>query len=303
MHFELYAPVLEVHPFFHNYIKEYPQIVSQVCHNAMTTLLVSNGDVVFTAGEIPRRSCMYIVCDGSFQYYATSMSVISVEMGQWMAEATLWVQWTHRGVLKGTADGRLCMLYSDTFYDVVSHFDHADFTPKKYAVKYTELLNMLIEENLELTDLPHSYEADCAEASGFLMKESRTSAERRSEGLRVFRRKTVLVKHQRTAGIKAPRPSFVKVFSPCGSRQVTDFPDEPLARMRSQISMRSGSCLQVVEDAASKSVSAERTSQLETTEGFEQAERGVQPSRSSPCLLGVSAQAVQRAQLKDVRLQ
>merc|ERR1712150_228697 len=53
LHFEMYMPVLELHPFFREYVKRCPQVMRKVCHTSMSSLLVSAGDVIFNCGEKP----------------------------------------------------------------------------------------------------------------------------------------------------------------------------------------------------------------------------------------------------------
>lgn len=162
LHFEMYSPVLEVHSFFAVYTSECPQVIRKVCHIAMSTLLISTGDVVFNAGEIPQLPKMYIVCSGTLDYIPLSGNVIEVFSEHWLSEAVLWTHWMHRGVLKATHDGRLCCLDALRFQEIVGCFDHSpqQIDPKNYARLYVEHLNSLLDQNDldKITDMPNDEE-------------------------------------------------------------------------------------------------------------------------------------------------
>merc|ERR1711920_680029 len=68
LHFELFCPILNVHPFFSRYIEECPPVMRKVCHLAMKTVQISSGDVVFNCGEIPLLPRMYFICSGELRY-------------------------------------------------------------------------------------------------------------------------------------------------------------------------------------------------------------------------------------------
>merc|ERR1712070_856224 len=68
MHFEMYAGQLKVHPFFAQYMEEYPQSMRRICHCAMSTLLMDPGDVIFSEGEVPAQPKMYFVNKGRLAY-------------------------------------------------------------------------------------------------------------------------------------------------------------------------------------------------------------------------------------------
>lgn len=153
LHFELYSPVLEVHPFFMRYIQECPQVMRKVCHRAMAMTVVTTGDTIFDIGEIRSDPKMYFLCSGTMQYVSISGTVSEVEAIQWIAEASLWTHWMHIGVLTATSECRLVVLDSTKFQDIVDQFSHQGFDPSEYAKKFVMELNATDEE---VTDLPLS---------------------------------------------------------------------------------------------------------------------------------------------------
>mmetsp|Transcript_71258 Transcript_71258/g.196724 ORF Transcript_71258/g.196724 Transcript_71258/m.196724 type:complete len:915 (+) Transcript_71258:821-3565(+) len=156
LHFELYAPVVSVHPFFRCFTEACPQVMKKVCHAAMSQLLVSNGDVVFMLGEVPSPPQMFIVCSGELSYHYVTGAVAYVEAGQWISEATLWTSWTHQGMLKAASDCRLCLLDAQKFLEFAETFDH-DFDLRSYARTFVECMN---NGGIDVSDLPFNEDAE-----------------------------------------------------------------------------------------------------------------------------------------------
>merc|ERR1712061_980876 len=57
---EIYGPIIALHPFFGLYRMAYPFVVKRICYSAMQMMLIASGDIVFDAGEIPKRPKMYL---------------------------------------------------------------------------------------------------------------------------------------------------------------------------------------------------------------------------------------------------
>lgn len=151
LHYELYAPVLRVHPFFNHFCDSCPQVMKKICHGAMSQLLVSAGDVVFMPGEVPSPPQMFIVCSGELSYHTMSGAISYVEVGHWISEATLWTPWIHQGMLKVSSDCRLCRLDATKFLEFTARFD-PDFDIRKYARAFVTAMN---NGEMDLSDLPY----------------------------------------------------------------------------------------------------------------------------------------------------
>mmetsp|Transcript_124874 Transcript_124874/g.388731 ORF Transcript_124874/g.388731 Transcript_124874/m.388731 type:complete len:504 (+) Transcript_124874:575-2086(+) len=157
LHFELYAPVLAVHPFFRVFCDTHPQVMKKVCHSAMSQLLVSTGDVVFMPGEAPSPPQMFILCSGEMSYHYMTGAVAYVEAGQWVSEVALWTSnWTHQGMLKAASDCRLCRLDAAKFIQYTENFD-LDFDIRRYARIFVNSMN---SGNIDFSDLPYNEDAD-----------------------------------------------------------------------------------------------------------------------------------------------
>merc|ERR1711976_629848 len=63
---------------------------------------------------------------------------------QWIAEATVWTLWRHRGTLTAMNDVKLASLDAQTFQDICKRQmrkQKGGFTPKRYAAQFVEELN------------------------------------------------------------------------------------------------------------------------------------------------------------------
>jgi len=159
LHFEIYSPVLRVHPFFLRYMEDCPAVMRKVCHSAIQTMQVSHNDVLFSLGEIPSQPKVYFIKTGLLQYVSLSGKEIQVTPKMWACEAALWTNWIHRGQLTAITDCRLYALDCKRFQDIASSFEHHDFDPKKYAAEFVRDLNNC--HHTEITDLPFEEELPC----------------------------------------------------------------------------------------------------------------------------------------------
>jgi len=144
MHFEMYLTNLHSHSFFSAYISECPQVMRRVCHYAMSTILLSTSDVVFSKGESPQHPKMYFITKGQCEYTHAGEPPQTVTDRQYIAEAVLWTRWTHQGTLTATSDLKLAALDAKTFQEIADRFkDTATFDPKLYAADFVSYLNSL----------------------------------------------------------------------------------------------------------------------------------------------------------------
>jgi len=156
LHFEINLPHLSGHPFFSRYGELFPAVMRRVCHLAMSTMRVSCGDILFSVGEIPANPKMFVVSDGEFKYTTRNGDNITVGPKRWVAEPTLWCNWSHQGVFCARVDSVLKVVDAVKFQNIVTHFKHDDdksFDPKDYAQKFIEALNETsVADNV--SDLP-----------------------------------------------------------------------------------------------------------------------------------------------------
>lgn len=140
LHYEIFAPILETHPFFRRYCLENPPVMRKVCHGAVRWKSFHPGDVLFTRGEIPHPAVMFFIQSGSLAY-TRDTGLCTVECGAWACEGTLWTSWTHTGTLQSTSNCRVLELEAESFQRIAGHFVSQEFSPQSYAVKYIQAMN------------------------------------------------------------------------------------------------------------------------------------------------------------------
>jgi len=155
LHFEIYSPAFAGHPFFVRYIDEHPHVMKQVCHKAMSTDLVSSGDIVFDPGERSENPRMIFLNHGSLSYTQPVGIPEDLLPGGWACEAVLWTRWETQGTLVALSDSRLHVLDARTFQTIAARF--SDDLVCEYAAKFVDTLN----GEQDLSDLPSHEERNC----------------------------------------------------------------------------------------------------------------------------------------------
>lgn len=148
LHFQLYSSLLVVHPFLSCFCELHPEVMSKVCHSAVSTKLLSCGDVAFSQAEIPNSPQILFVWEGALEYRKDGDSPVEVGKGQWVAEGTLWTNWMHRGTLQAKEECRLLCLDSKLFGEMVSQFWTQEVNPKAYARDFVNTLNEMDQSSL-----------------------------------------------------------------------------------------------------------------------------------------------------------
>lgn len=150
LHYEMYSPTLTLHAWFNKYNVECPQVVRKICHSAMVTSHVSNGDILFHYGE---TSSSMLMCKRGSLCYFYGENEVTVGAGMWLTEAALWTHWVHRGMLAALDDSTMFQLDADSFQNIVSTFEISTKSdPAAYARNFVAALNTCTEE--DVTDLP-----------------------------------------------------------------------------------------------------------------------------------------------------
>jgi hypothetical protein len=152
LHFEVYAPILLVHPFFKGYSEIQVTALHKICHNAITRLMFSTGDVVFTEGETPVVPRMYLTAKGHLEYQRQAQSLganKAIGKGEWVSEAVLWTDWSHMGTMKAGIDAQLLALDAVKFQNIAAKFPCV--TIRSYAKHFVSSLSSMAPS--ELTDV------------------------------------------------------------------------------------------------------------------------------------------------------
>jgi len=170
LHFEVYTPLLDNHPFFAKYCKENSAAMRKICHVAVTKIgPLSHGDVVFVTGEIPDRPRYFQVMSGHISYKFRGLKA-ELNPPDWICEQTLWLPWRHCGSLVATSECWLLSLEAGSFQQLVAkYFSTAGMMggvhPSKYALEFVKRLNR--SEVEELSDLTYISDIDADIASAY----------------------------------------------------------------------------------------------------------------------------------------
>lgn len=149
--FDMYSQVLQTHHFFLELLQQLGPMMRPVCHRAMSMLLLSSTDVIFSLGDLPPEPKMYIVVSGTLEYTDSYGEVTMVGEKRCVSEASLWTTWKHRGTLTALSDAKLAMLDVQGFIDISQRFmrksDAAGVKIVKYASQFVKDLNKSEEKN------------------------------------------------------------------------------------------------------------------------------------------------------------
>jgi len=151
LHFEINQPVLEAHAFFHNYCDVAPGLMRQACHQSISRMQLSRGDVLFSAGEVPKVPRMYFLYAGKLKYDRTAESHRTVHKGEWACEAVLWTQWMHYGLMRTKTECTLVVLEALIFQNICQQYTSQMDYARSYGKAFVQHINGA--EEVELTDL------------------------------------------------------------------------------------------------------------------------------------------------------
>lgn len=160
LHFEMNMPSLRHHPFFQLLGEECPDLLRKICHEVVSSLSISNGDLLFSQG-VTNVQHMYFLTIGKLLYVQTEIKDDMfmgqkrsfLEVGDWACEAVLWTTWSHVGSMRAKSECKLSMLSSETFRNINLDFKAALPFASDYATRFVRQLNKL--QHSELTDLAH----------------------------------------------------------------------------------------------------------------------------------------------------
>jgi len=137
---ELYDQYLSVHPLFKALLKRNKHIMQLVCCFAVSEIILSTGDELFTPGQIAHA--MYFVVEGYLTYSLNRIErQENLQKGDNVCEAVLWTPWVHQGTTIANVESELLSLDSGKFREVVGKF-HADvWILQKYGVEFVLRMN------------------------------------------------------------------------------------------------------------------------------------------------------------------
>eukprot|EP00746_Dinoflagellata_sp_MGD_P017700 gnl/MRDRNA2_/MRDRNA2_140797_c0_seq1.p1 gnl/MRDRNA2_/MRDRNA2_140797_c0~~gnl/MRDRNA2_/MRDRNA2_140797_c0_seq1.p1 ORF type:complete len:390 (+),score=34.86 gnl/MRDRNA2_/MRDRNA2_140797_c0_seq1:31-1170(+) len=178
---QIHKPILCEHPFFTHYCRLEPHAMRSLCHHALSTLTLSQGDTVFATGDICEK--MIFVMDGNLLYQWTSSETIDssvwtavpsagrdnrlmacyLKEGGWCSEACLWATWVHRGTMQAVSMGNLLAIDAEKFVSVTLKHTMVMQATAIYAQNFVKNLNTSFKSPNDLSQTKEEIEQMCKE--------------------------------------------------------------------------------------------------------------------------------------------
>lgn len=155
LHFEVYSRVLMHSPLLGFYIATNPAVMRKLCHKAVSVLLISKGDILFSTGERPAHPRMLFVMVGQLRYVHEVMLAKEVGVSSCLCEMVLWTKWVHKGVLRAATECSILALDAAKFQEITVHFFKLEemLHPAWYAAFAVERLNEMDKDHLSDLDM------------------------------------------------------------------------------------------------------------------------------------------------------
>eukprot|EP00931_Biecheleriopsis_adriatica_P113692 TRINITY_DN8885_c0_g1_i1.p1 TRINITY_DN8885_c0_g1~~TRINITY_DN8885_c0_g1_i1.p1 ORF type:complete len:964 (-),score=128.94 TRINITY_DN8885_c0_g1_i1:65-2911(-) len=108
---EVFSTFLMRHPLFLQAFGQDSTKVKELLRlNAIERVILSSGDELFCVDS--PAEYVYLVLDGTLQYTNEEQEPLChVELGTWMCEAALWLQWVHVGTMTATTPTEILKMY------------------------------------------------------------------------------------------------------------------------------------------------------------------------------------------------
>lgn len=159
LQYELRKQYMEAHPFF-AYLQEHMRpVMIRLCSRVLKFVPFAPEDVVFRSGE--ESTAMYVVQSGDVEYHAKTGSGrepkrLEVGSNGWMAEASLWTMWWHRGQCTARSASSIGLIKPDEFVEIAKvHTASWNFC-RMYAALFVENLSRLEVDGQN--DIPWRFE-------------------------------------------------------------------------------------------------------------------------------------------------
>lgn len=151
---QTHKPFLCKHPFFDRYCIVAPHAMRHVCHEAVRTISLSEGDHLFTAGD--KCEQMVFVVDGQllYQWHDSDQALLDLPLrqrpapqtqylqeGDWFGEACLWATWAYVGTMRAVAMSNLLAVDGEKFASVTLKHMSAIQKTSLYAQRFLNDLN------------------------------------------------------------------------------------------------------------------------------------------------------------------
>mmetsp|Transcript_15596 Transcript_15596/g.35798 ORF Transcript_15596/g.35798 Transcript_15596/m.35798 type:complete len:775 (-) Transcript_15596:69-2393(-) len=142
LHVEIYSKTLMHHPLFNKFAEMNTVAMRKICHQTLSTTMISLGDCLFSWGETCDQ--MYFVKHGRLIYTQDKGEYGYNEVvsnGSWMCEACLWTCWRHLGWAYASTKASLLGLDGSKFLRVIRGCSSPTLQPAIYASAFLSFIN------------------------------------------------------------------------------------------------------------------------------------------------------------------
>jgi hypothetical protein len=174
LHFEVYVPILSVHPLFFSCVEIFEPFVLELCHCALSERSLMPSQELFNHDD--EAKAMYFAISGSLEYYpgSTDIRTATVNSTEWCCEVALWLTWFHQGQLAALSHSELAVLDASMFRKCVSRTPPLLDICRTYALSFQERASNLNEdETLDVFDAHDASLEMAHKAFGSLSDEQR----------------------------------------------------------------------------------------------------------------------------------
>mmetsp|Transcript_13917 Transcript_13917/g.24332 ORF Transcript_13917/g.24332 Transcript_13917/m.24332 type:complete len:1043 (-) Transcript_13917:29-3157(-) len=155
IHYEMYYNTLSVHPFFRHCDDLNRHVVRELCNSGIEVISAHDGDMLFTAGEVPTNLQMYFIV-GGLMGYSWEDATFPVTERMWACEAVLWIDWVHLGNLQAYHAVTIQAVDADIFRQVLTKGQREAVIAANYAQRFVTYLNQNWDAVLDVNmDLDH----------------------------------------------------------------------------------------------------------------------------------------------------
>jgi len=141
IHFEMKFAHVCAHPLFQIIMEDDQMLIRKLCHIAIRFVSVSEGDILFSRGEVPTVSRMLFLKSGSLRYTHDGDNTEFLEPGMWVSEHVLWTSWVYHGLLSASGACTLVVLDSTEFRLLSADANLPRMNLTKYAEHFVKHIN------------------------------------------------------------------------------------------------------------------------------------------------------------------
>ncbi|CAE7151700.1 CNGA3 [Symbiodinium necroappetens] len=147
LEYEVHKETVMLHPFFHYLGECVHSLMVKLCAATLAQVQFALQDCIFRAGDLGEH--MYFITSGTAKY-----AYQELHEGDWMAEASLWTQWSHRGLLVISSQPTVLLLLSSQGFGNVMRMSQSSYVLcRRFVFAFVAELNAM-ESKGEASDMP-----------------------------------------------------------------------------------------------------------------------------------------------------